>query len=118
MPTVGTPVWSLGHYQSTGGVAVGGIFSRMAAFALRLGDFNFLISNQITSKRSRDVLCAMSARWPKRPRSFLTFGTEPYAVIANGEVDYVLDGYTTTTQYPYSENASTLGISMAGFPAV
>ena len=37
------------HYNSTGGVAVGNIFSRMA-LALRLGDFNFLISNQITSK--------------------------------------------------------------------
>jgi hypothetical protein len=109
----GTPVES--HYQGTGGVAVGGIFSRMA-LALRLGDFNFLISNQITSKSrvmfERNVLQAAQKAAP-----FLTFDTSPYAVIANGEVDYVLDGYTTTTQYPYSENASNLGISTGGLPS-
>ncbi len=109
----GTPVES--HYQGTGGVAVGGIFSRMA-LALRLGDFNFLISNQITSKSrvmfERNVLQAAQKAAP-----FLSFDSQPYAVIANGEVDYVLDGYTTTTQYPYSENASNLNITMGGLPS-
>jgi uncharacterized protein len=109
----GTPVES--HYQGTGGVAVGGIFSRMA-LALRLGDFNFLISNQISGK-SRVMFERNVLQMAQKAAPFLSFDSQPYAVIANGEVDYVIDGYTTTTQYPYSENASNLNITMGGLPS-
>ena len=37
-------------------------------------------------------------------------------MIANGNVQYVLDGYTTTDQYPYSENASNLNVNQGGLP--
>ncbi len=109
----GQPVES--HYASTGGVAVGGFFSR-AAFALRLNDFNLLISNQITPTSRvlfvRDVLAMAQKAAP-----FLTFDSHPYAVIADGSVQYVLDGYTTTDQYPYSQNASSLNVNVGGLPA-
>ncbi|MGA7834108.1 MAG: UPF0182 family protein, partial [Acidimicrobiales bacterium] len=109
----GLPVES--HYSSTGGVPVGNVFSRMA-LALRLGDFNFLISSQITSK-SRVMFVRDVSQMAEKAAPFLSFDSQPYAVIANGEVDYVLDGYTTTTQYPYSENASNLNISTGGLPS-
>jgi uncharacterized membrane protein (UPF0182 family) len=102
------------HYKSTGGVPVGNIFSR-AALALRLSDFNFLISNQITPK-SRVLFVRDVRQMAQKAAPFLTFDSEPYAVIANGEVQFVLDGYTTTTQYPYSEDASNLGVSTGGLP--
>jgi uncharacterized membrane protein (UPF0182 family) len=111
-PRAGTPVDT--HYASTGGVPVGGIFSRFA-LALRLGDFNFLISNQITSK-SRVMFVRDVRQMAQKAAPFLTFDSQPYAVIANGEVQYVLDGYTSTTQYPYSENASNLNINTGGLP--
>jgi hypothetical protein len=95
-------------------VPVGGIFSRFA-LALRLGDFNFLISNQITSK-SRVMFVRDVRQMAQKAAPFLTFDSQPYAVIANGEVQYVLDGYTSTTQYPYSENASNLNVSTGGLP--
>lgn len=111
-PKAGQPVES--HYSSTGGVAVGGLFSRLA-LALRLGDFNFLISNQITSKSrvlfERDVQAMAQKAAP-----FLSFNSEAYPVIANGEIQYVIDGYTTTDQYPYSENASSLNLNQGGLP--
>jgi hypothetical protein len=47
---------------------------------------------------------------------FLSFDSNPYAVISNGEVQYVLDGYTTTDQYPYSQNASGLNVNQGGLP--
>ena len=102
------------HYGAKGGVAVGSIFSR-AALALRLGDFNFLISNQITSKSrvlfNRDVM-----QMAEKVAPFLTFDSQPYAVISNGSVNYVLDGYTTTDQYPYSQNANNLNVNEGGLP--
>ncbi len=103
-----------GHYSSTGGVAVGGIFSRLA-FAMRLGDFNFLISNQIPSK-SRVMFVRDVQQMVQKAAPFLSFDSQPYAVIANGQVQYVLDGYTTTDQYPYSENASNLNVNLGGLP--
>jgi uncharacterized membrane protein (UPF0182 family) len=111
-PNAGSSVET--HYASTGGVAVGGLFSRMA-LALRLGDFNFLISNQITSK-SRVMFVRDIQQMAQKAAPFLTFDSSPYAVIANGEVQYVLDGYTTTDQYPYSQNASGLNVNEGGLP--
>ena len=108
----GQPVES--HYASTGGVAVGGLISRLA-FALRLGDFNFLISNQITPK-SRVLFVRDVQQMAQKAAPFLSFDSQPYAVIADGQVQYVLDGYTTTDQYPYSQNASNLNVNTGGLP--
>jgi uncharacterized membrane protein (UPF0182 family) len=102
------------HYASTGGVAVGSFLSR-AALALRLGDFNFLISNQIDAK-SRLLFVRDVQQMAQKAAPFLSFDSQPYAVIANGQVQYVLDGYTTSDQYPYSENAAKLGINLGGLP--
>ena len=103
------------HYASTGGVKVGNIFSRMA-LALRLGDFNFLISSQITSN-SRVLFVRDVQQMVQKAAPFLSFNSQPYAVIANGQVNYVLDGFTTTDQYPYSENGSNLNVNQGGLPA-
>lgn len=102
------------HYAAKGGVAVGSIFSRLA-FALRLGDFNFLISNQITPK-SRVLFIRDVVQMAQKVAPFLTLDSQPYAVIANGSVQYVLDGYTTTDQYPYSQNANNLNVNEGGLP--
>lgn len=102
------------HYGGGGGVPVGGFFSRVA-LALRLGDFNFLISNQIDSK-SRVLFVRDVMAMAKKAAPFLSFDSQPYSVIANGSVNYVLDGYTTTDQYPYSQNASNLNVNAGGLP--
>ena len=111
-PQAGQPVET--HYASTGGVAVGGFFSR-AALALRLGDFNFLISNQITQK-SRVLFVRDITQMAQKAAPFLTFDSQPYAVIANGEVQYVLDGYTTSSQYPYSQSTNNLSVNQGNIP--
>ncbi len=102
------------HYAAKGGVAVGGFFSRLA-LAARLGDFNFLISNQITPK-SRVLFVRDVAQMAQKAAPFLTFDSQPYAVIANGSVNFILDGYTTSSHYPYSQNASDLNVSPGGLP--
>ena len=103
------------HYGAKGGVKVGSFLSR-AALALRLGDFNFLISSQITANSrvlfTRDIQAMVSKAAP-----FLNFDSQPYAVINNGSLDYVLTGYTTTDQYPNSQNASTLSTPEGGLPS-
>jgi uncharacterized protein len=38
---------------------------------------------------------------------FLKFDADPYAVVLGGKVYWVIDAYTTTDNYPYSQNADT-----------
>ena len=67
------------HYTGTGGVQLSSIFTR-AAFALRLGDFNLLISSQITNK-SRIMFVRDPVTMAQKAAPFLTFDHDPYAVI-------------------------------------
>ena len=39
---------------------------------------------------------------------FLSWDADPYAVLVNHQIYWVLDGYTTTADFPYSENASSV----------
>ena len=79
---------------------------KRAAFALRLGDFNLLISDQITDK-SRIMFVRDPVQIAQKAAPFLTFNQNPYAVVNDGQIYWIVDGYTTTNQYPYSQNADT-----------
>jgi uncharacterized membrane protein (UPF0182 family) len=98
------------HYSSTGGVQISSLLTR-AAFALRLGDFNLLISDQITN-RSRILFVRDPVQIAQKAAPFLTFNQSPYAVVTKkGQIYWIVDGYTTTNQYPYSQNANTQDVA-------
>src|SRR5690606_9885817 len=76
------------------------------AFALRFGDPNPLISGQITGDSRihliRDIRERVQAVAP-----FLHYDADPYPVISEGRIKWVVDAYTTTDRYPYGERANT-----------
>ena len=88
-----------------GGVAMGSMIRR-AAFALRFGQLEPLISNFITGDSRvfyvRDVRDRVEKLAP-----FLHFDADPYPVLVDGRIIYVVDGYTTTDRFPYAQRAST-----------
>ena len=43
---------------------------------------------------------------------FLSFDHDPYAVVNNGHIDWVVDGYTTTANYAYSQNIDTQQVAI------
>ena len=94
------------HYAGTGGVKLSSFFTK-AAFAVRLGDLNLLISNLITPQSQDHVRARHPGRWPRRRRRSCSFDADPYAAVVDGHIDWVLDAYTTTDQYPYSQNADS-----------
>ncbi|MHB1584759.1 MAG: UPF0182 family protein [Acidimicrobiales bacterium] len=102
----GSPVEN--HYGGGGGVRMGSLLTR-AAFAVRLGDLNLLISNLITGN-SRMIFVRDVQQMAAKAAPFLSFDSSPYAAIVNGHIDWVLDAYTTTSQYPYSQNADTVNV--------
>ena len=97
------------HYAGSGGVQITSLLKR-AAFALRLGDFNLLISDQITNK-SRIMFVRDPVQIAQKAAPFLTFNQDPYAVVNDGQIYWIVDGYTTTNQYPYSQNADTQDVA-------
>jgi hypothetical protein len=104
------------HYAGSGGVQMTSFLKR-AAFALRLGDFNLLISDQITDD-SRIMFVRDPVQMAQKAAPFLTFDHDPYAVVnKQGHIDWVVDAYTTTNQYPYSQNADTQQVATgSGLP--
>jgi uncharacterized membrane protein (UPF0182 family) len=92
-------------YKGADGVKLDNIVRR-AAFALRFGDANPLISDQITGSSKilliRDIRERVQALAP-----FLRYDSDPYPVITEGRIKWVLDAYTTTDRYPYAEGADT-----------
>ena len=97
------------HYNGSGGVPIGGLFRR-AAFAVSFGDYNMLISGQVTSQ-SRVMYYRNVVQRLQKAAPFLSFDSDPYPVVANGGLYWVVDGYTTTDNFPYSEQANTARLS-------
>jgi len=93
------------HYTGTGGVPIGSFWVK-AAFAVRFHDLNLLISNLITSKSRLMFFQDVRARVAK-VAPFLTVDQNPYPVIDNGQVIWIVDAYTTTSYYPYAQQADT-----------
>jgi uncharacterized membrane protein (UPF0182 family) len=91
------------RYDGTGGVAMGSIIRR-AAFALRFGDVNPLISSQVTPQSRIMYVRDIESR-VRKAAPFLKYDSDPYAVILNGRMYWVQDAYTVTSHYPYSQRA-------------
>ncbi|MDF1595095.1 MAG: UPF0182 family protein [Acidimicrobiia bacterium] len=96
-------------YDGAGGVRIGNIFRR-AAFALRFGDFNTLIAQQPTSESKvlmvRNITDRVTTAAP-----FLYPDGDPYLVALDGDLIWMIDMYTVTDQFPYSEPTNTARLS-------
>lgn len=89
-------------------------FLRKAAFAARFGDVNLLFSDRLTSDSRIQFVRDVRSRLQKAA-PFLTFDSQPYLVILpDHSMDWVVDGYTTTDQYPYSQHARNNGNDPSG----
>jgi len=103
------------RFSGNGGVGVGSLWDRLL-FAIRLGDQNLLVSNQITDQ-SRLLFHRQILPRERLIAPFLEYDPDPYLVIANGKLYWINDAFTTGDHYPYSERFTALGAtstSLAG----
>jgi uncharacterized membrane protein (UPF0182 family) len=92
-------------YDGTGGVPIGNFFTRLA-FALRYSDLNTLISNQLTSQ-SKTLMIRNVTQRLLMAAPFLYVDSDPYLVVLNGRLLWIVDMYTASDAFPYAEPAST-----------
>ncbi len=92
-------------YTGDGGVKIGGFF-RQAAFALRFWEIEPLISDFISDDSQIIYIRNIRDRVQKLA-PFLYFDNDIYPVLANGRIYYIVDAYTTTNRYPYSQRSGS-----------
>lgn len=96
------------RYTGEGGVPMGSVLRR-AAFALRFRELDPLISQNVTAD-SRAIYNREIRSRAEQLAPFLRFDGDPYPVAANGGLFWIIDGYTTTSDFPYSQSVDT-GVS-------
>ena len=89
------------QYDGTGGVSLGS-FWRKLVFALRLGSYQIVLSDDIGPESrilfNRNIRERITALAP-----FLRFlDQDPYMVVADGRLYWLYDAYTASASYPYS----------------
>lgn len=98
-PTDEGPVYA--NYQGKGGVPVDSFIDRLA-FAWHFRDLNLLISSQVSGESRiqfrREIQERILTLAP-----FLSLDRDPYLVIADSQLFWMQDAYTTTDKYPYSQ---------------
>jgi len=87
-------------YDGRGGVPLGSILRRLM-FASRFRSFKVLLSEDLSAE-SRVIYNRRVVERATAIAPFLTFDRDPYLVVAEGRLFWILDAYTLTGQYPYS----------------
>jgi len=96
-------------YSGTDGVKVNG-FVRQAAFALAFLDYNIIGSGAINDDSQLLWVRSVQDRVQKLA-PFLDYDGDPYPVIVDGGVQWVIDAYTSTDRYPYGQRVGNVQLS-------
>ncbi len=97
---------------TTGGVQLSSTLRRVA-YAVEYNEFNLFGSGLINSQ-SRIIHDRNVTERAARLAPFLRFDADPYPVVVNGSVQWVLDAYTISDRYPYAQQANVDQLTPGG----
>lgn len=101
------------HYDGTGGVLIGNLWRRFL-YGWKFGGTRLLLSSYPRSESQilfrRNILRRAKALAP-----FLRFDHDPYVVLIDGKLYWILDAYTTSRRFPYSEPFNPRGMGDYGY---
>jgi hypothetical protein len=88
-------------YEGEGGVVLDSGLKRLA-YALRFGSAKIFLSNSITHD-SRIMYHRNIRERVAKLAPFLVYDSDPYLVVAEGKLYWIIDAYTVSSDFPYSE---------------
>ncbi|RKT83236.1 hypothetical protein SAMN05421805_105282 [Saccharopolyspora antimicrobica] len=88
-------------YTGMGGVPVGNLFQRLV-FGAYYGERNFLFSGVI-GDQSKIIYERNPRDRVQKVAPWLKLDGDPYPAVINGRIKWIVDGYTTLNNYPYSQ---------------
>jgi uncharacterized protein len=100
-------------YSGKGGIKLSNTLRRLA-FAVRFGDTDLVLSSFLRAD-SRLIMRRNIKERAHTAAPFLVYDNDPYLVVANGRYYWMLDAYTSTDRFPYSERinaAATVGANL------
>ncbi|UCD10366.1 MAG: UPF0182 family protein, partial [Nitrospinaceae bacterium] len=89
------------NYAGEGGFEVSSFF-RKAMLAARFKTLKILFSNDIT-RESRVLMHRNIRERVEKTAPFLSFDRDPYMVISGGRLVWMMDAYTLSDKFPYSQ---------------
>lgn len=96
----GPDTFASSDYEGQGGVGLSSIWRRLA-FGLRYRDLNLVVSPQI--RTDSRILMERNVRDIVRHLTpFFALDSDPYPVVIDGEVKWIIDLYTVSGNYPYA----------------
>jgi uncharacterized membrane protein (UPF0182 family) len=87
-------------YKGEGGVRIGSTLRRLL-YAIKFRDQNILLSSAVNSE-SQILYDRNPRQRVQKVAPFLTLDGDPYPAVVDGRIRWIIDGYTTTSHYPYS----------------
>ncbi len=88
------------QYDGSGGVAVGNLLQKLV-YALKFGDQNILLSSSVNDQ-SKILYDRTPRERVEKVAPWLTMDGDAYPSVVDGRVVWILDGYTTSSSYPYA----------------
>ena len=88
-------------YDGKGGVPIGSIVNR-ALYAAKFGDVNILLSDRV-NEESKVIYDRTPRERVQKAAPWLTVDGDSYPAVVDGRVVWIVDGYTTSNSYPYSQ---------------
>jgi len=98
------------HYSGKGGVELSSLWRRFV-FGWRFDGTRFFMSNY-PRPQSRIMFNRQIRRRVESVAPFLHFDEDPYITLVDGRLHWIIDGYTTSRYYPYSQPFSVRGAAM------
>ena len=88
------------RYQGPGGIPIKNSFRKLL-LAIQLKDLEIIFTRYLNSDSRIMLYRSIQERVPKIA-PFLRYDPDPYLVVYDGRLVYLLDAYTVTDQFPYS----------------
>jgi hypothetical protein len=88
-------------YEGDGGVVLDSGLKRLA-YAMYFGSAKIFLSNSITQD-SRIMYYRNIRERVSKLAPFLVYDSDPYLVVAEGRLYWIIDAYTVSSNFPYSE---------------
>lgn len=90
-------------FSGNGGPVIGNAFNRLA-YAIKFQSSDILLSDAVRPE-SQILYDRDPSERVKKVAPYLTVDGNPYPAIIDGQVLWIVDAYTTSNQYPYSQAA-------------
>ncbi|MFF1822369.1 UPF0182 family protein [Kribbella sp. NPDC058245] len=95
---------TLNTYDGKGGVGIGSFGNRLL-YATKFRDANLLLSSRVNPD-SKILYDRTPRERVEKAAPWLTPDGDPYPAIVDGQVVWIVDGYTTSANYPYAQKVA------------